>query len=60
MQWLMDQFSMAFAVFFMVMGLFWHLHGKRVKSFMKDSGVGQVAKQAATDKAISLIGKLLK
>ena len=60
MQWLMDQASMAFAVFFMVMGLFWHLHGKRVKSFVKDSGVGQVAKKAATEKAISLIFKLLK
>ena len=60
MQWLMDQASMAFAVFFMVMGLFWHLHGKHVKSFVKDSGVGQVAKKAATEKAITLIWKLLR
>jgi hypothetical protein len=60
MQWLMDQMSMAFAVFFVVVGLFWHLHGKRVKSFMKDNPVGQAATSAAKRKAISEIARWLK
>lgn len=43
-----------------LLGLAWWIHGKRVKSFLNDTEVGQAAKKAATNKAIGMIAKWLK
>jgi hypothetical protein len=63
MQWLEDTFNNGLLFFAIVVGviqLAWWIHKDRVKSFVKDNPVGQAAKKAATEKAISMIFKLLK
>jgi hypothetical protein len=63
MQWLEDSFNHGLMFIAIVVGAIqfaWWIHKDRVKSFVKDNPVGQAAKKAATEKAISTIFKLLK
>lgn len=63
MQWLEDTFNrglMGIAILAAALQLAWWIHKDRVKSFVKDNPVGQAAKKAATEKAVSTIFKLLK